>query len=53
MLQIDVSKRALKTELEEIQFKSLNTINDLPEADIETIKVIKVNNKHNLILVDF
>ena len=28
-LQIDVSKRALKTELEEIENKSLNTINDV------------------------
>ena len=40
-LQIDVSKRALKTELEKIQFKSLNTINDVP--DVQTLKVMKVN----------
>ena len=40
-LQIDVSKRALKTELEKIQFKSLNTINNVP--DVQTLKVMKVN----------
>ena len=40
-LQIDVSKRALKTELEKIQFKSLNTIIDVPE--VQTLKVMKVN----------
>ena len=34
-LQIDVSKRALKTELEEIENKSLNASNDVPTADIQ------------------
>ena len=34
-LQIDVSKRALKTELEEIENKSLNAINDVLTADIQ------------------
>ena len=34
-LQIDVSKRALKTELEEIGNKSLNSINDVLTADIQ------------------
>ena len=34
-LQIDVSKRALKTELEEIENKSLNAINEVRTADIQ------------------
>ena len=34
-MQIDVSKRALKTELEEIENKSLNAINDVLTADIQ------------------
>ena len=34
-LQIDVSKRALKTELEEIEYKSLNASNHVPTADIQ------------------
>ena len=34
-LQIDLSKRALKTELEEIENKSLNAINEVPIADIQ------------------
>ena len=34
-LQIDVSKRALKTELEEIENKTLNAISEVPTADIQ------------------
>ena len=34
-LQIDVSKRALKIELEEIENKTLNAINKVPKADIQ------------------
>ena len=34
-LQIDVSKRALKAELEEIENKCLNTSNDVPTAEIQ------------------
>jgi hypothetical protein len=34
-LQIDVSKRALKTELEEIENKTLNSSNDVPTAEIQ------------------
>ena len=34
-LKIDVSMRALKTELEEIENKSLNAINDVLTADLQ------------------
>ena len=34
-LQIDVSKRALKAELEEIENKCLNASNDVPTAEIQ------------------
>ena len=34
-LKIDVSKRALKVELEEIENKCLNASNDVPTAEIQ------------------
>ena len=34
-LQTDISKRALKIELEEIENKTLNAINEVPTADIQ------------------
>ena len=34
-MQIDVSKRASKKELEEIENKTLNAINEVPTADIQ------------------
>ena len=34
-LQIEVSKRALKIEIEEIEFRCLNTSKDVPTADIQ------------------
>ena len=37
-LQIDVSKRALKTELEEIENKSLNAINAINDVLTENIE---------------
>ena len=36
-LQVDVSKRALKTELEEIENKTLNSSNDVPTAEIQKL----------------
>ena len=35
LLKIDVSKRALKVELEEIENKCLNASNDVPTAEIQ------------------
>ena len=34
-LQIDVSKRALKTELKKMENKSFSAINEVPTADIQ------------------
>ena len=45
-LQIDVSMRALKTELEEIEKKCLNANNDVPTADIQNQTSINSTNEY-------